>query len=73
MRTLQPNNQEQDASLCSPCVYYSKNLDPSFTPSAETAQHACGLEFDPGDDNCIEMRTNNCGRRKKKDSSQLIP
>jgi hypothetical protein len=66
MRTLRPNNQEQVASLCAPCVYYSKNLDPSFTPSSEIAQHACGLGFVPGDDNCIEMRTNNCGGRKKR-------
>jgi len=29
------------------------------------SQHSCGLDFIPGDDKCKEMRTNNCGMRKK--------
>jgi len=68
MKALQPDNhQDRVASLCAPCVYYSKNLDASFSPSPEATQHACGLGFAPGDDDCTEMRTNNCGMRKKKD------
>lgn len=68
MKALQPDNhQEHSASLCSPCVYYSRNLDPSFSPSPEPSQHACGLGYLPGDDKCAAMRTNNCGLRKKKD------
>jgi len=66
MKASRPDNhQEHDASLCAPCVYYSKNLDPSFSPSSDQTHHACGLGYLPGDDNCIEMRTNNCGIRKK--------
>ena len=68
MRALQPNShQDRVASLCAPCVYYSKNLDLSIVPSCEEAQTPCGLGFLPGDGGCTEMRTNNCGMRKKKD------
>jgi hypothetical protein len=68
MRTLQPDNpQDRVASLCAPCVYYSKNLDPSLFPMPATSRYACGLGFTPEDDVCTEMRTNNCGMRKKKD------
>lgn len=68
MRALQPNNhQVRVASLCVPCVYYSKNLDPSLVPSLENELDSCGLGFSPGDDSCAEMRTNNCRMRKKKD------
>ncbi|MBS1125694.1 MAG: hypothetical protein H6Q98_632, partial [Nitrospirae bacterium] len=36
MKTLQPgNSQDHIDSLCVPCVYYSKNLDASFSPSSE--------------------------------------
>jgi len=67
MSTLQPDDhQDRIAYLCAPCVYYSKNLDPSFFPSPDLSQPACGLGFIPGDDKCSEMRTNNCGMRKKK-------
>jgi hypothetical protein len=68
MKALQPgNNQDHTDSLCVPCVYYSKNLDASLFPPSEPGQHVCGLGFAPGDDKCAEMRTNNCGMRKKKD------
>lgn len=68
MRALQSNNhQDRVASLCAPCVYYSKNLDPSIVPSSEEVQTPCGLGFVPGDEGCMEMRTNNCHMRKKKD------
>jgi hypothetical protein len=67
MRTLHPNNhQDRVSSLCAPCVYYSKNLDPSLVPSSDNAWNPCGLGFSPGDDSCAEMRTSNCGMRKKK-------
>jgi len=65
MRTLHPNiSQDSVGSLCEPCVYYSKNLDPSFSPYSDTSRHACGMGFIPGDDTCTEMRTNNCSVRK---------
>ena len=66
MRALHPSvSQDSVESLCEPCVYYSKNLDPSFFPPP-APRHICGLGFAPGDDICTEMRTNNCGMRKKK-------
>lgn len=65
MRTLQPNiSQDSVEALCEPCVYFSKNLDPSFSPPFALSRHVCGLGFTPGDDNCTEMRTNNCSMRK---------
>jgi hypothetical protein len=68
MKALQPgNNQDHTDSLCVPCVYYSKNLDASLFPFSESVRHVCGLDFVPGDDNCAEMRTNNCSMRKIKD------
>jgi hypothetical protein len=68
MRALQPDNQQDRvATLCVPCVYYSKNLDPSIVPQTEHAQMPCGLGFSPGDGGCAEMRTNNCGMRTRKD------
>lgn len=66
MRALQPNNhQDRVSSLCLPCVYYSKNLDPSLVPSSEKEQDFCGLDYTPGDEGCSEMRTSNCGMRMK--------
>ena len=67
MKALQPDNhQNRVASLCAPCVYFSKNLDLSFFPTGGPEQPTCGLGFLPGDERCAEMRTNNCGIRKKK-------
>ena len=67
MRTLQPeNHQDRVTSLCAPCVYFSKNLDPSFLSPSENARDLCGLGYIPGDESCKEMRTNNCGMRKNK-------
>jgi len=64
MRTLHPNvSRDSVESLCEPCVYYSKNLDLSFSPPP-APRYVCGLDFTPGDDNCTEMRTNNCSARK---------
>jgi len=66
MRTLHPNiSQDSVESLCEPCVYYSKNLDPSCSPLFALSRYGCGLDFTPGDDICTEMRTSNCGMRKK--------
>jgi len=66
MRTLPQDNQQKGAaSLCTPCVYYSKNLDPSFSPLPGADEHVCELGFKPGDDKCNEMRTSNCGLRKR--------
>jgi len=60
-----PRSERQFPSVCGPCVYFSKNLDPSYCSSNMPSQHSCGLDFIPGDDKCNEMRTNNCGMRKK--------
>jgi hypothetical protein len=46
-------------------VYFSRNLDQSFSLTNKFARPFCGLEYTPGDDKCIEMRTNNCSARKR--------
>lgn len=65
MKALQPNEQHPaSASLCSLCVYFSKNLDKTEYPAATEKQDGCGLGFFPEDDGCSEMRTENCSMRK---------
>ncbi len=54
------------ASLCEPCVYFSKNLDKNQLPALADSTNGCGLGFIPGDNGCIEMRTDNCSTRKSK-------
>ncbi len=69
MKALQPNTKHPDSSLCEPCVYFSRNLDPAnLGPDAAGMknQNDCGLGFTPGDAGCTEMRTNNCSARKGK-------
>jgi hypothetical protein len=51
--------------LCESCVYFNRNLDPSLFSTREYSQSACSLEFIPDDNKCAEMRTNNCGARKR--------
>jgi hypothetical protein len=63
MKALQPDRQP-DRSLCEPCVYFSGNLDPSYSFVNGPLQHFCGLDFIPGDDKCVEMRTNDCSAKK---------
>jgi len=53
--------------FCSPCVYFSSNLDPREYPVITEQKACCGLGFLPGDAGCTEMRTDNCGVRKAKD------
>ncbi len=66
MKALRSGQQKQQPnSLCEPCVYFSKNLDSSYSSSNGSPQLLCGLDFIPGDDRCNEMRTTNCSMRKK--------
>jgi hypothetical protein len=66
MKTLQPGKKQQTGFPCEPCVYFSRNLDPSYAASTGGhSNYSCGLDFNPGDDKCIEMRTNNCSARKR--------
>jgi len=67
MRALQPKEEHPaGTSLCNPCVYFSKNLDPMKLQSDEPVRHdGCGLGFLSGDEGCNEMRTNNCSAGKK--------
>jgi len=51
--------------LCSPCVYFSRNLDPTVYPVLAEQKESCGLGFLPGDAGCTEMRTDSCRIRKK--------
>ncbi len=64
MKALQPNEQQPKA-LCEPCVYFSRNLDSTYSSSHGPSQHSCGLDFTPGDEKCNEMRTNNCSAGKR--------
>jgi len=64
MKALQPTN-DQKRSFCESCVYFSSNLDQSFSLTNKLTGPFCGLEYTPGDDKCIEMRTNNCSARKR--------
>ncbi len=69
MKTLQPNKQQQEDSLCAICVYHSMNLDRSLyggTGIGELPADGCSLDFVPGDSRCEEMRTSNCSVRKSK-------
>jgi len=65
MKALQPGKQQQPGSFCELCVYYSGNLDPSYSSSIGPSQHSCGLDFIPGDDKCNGMRTDDCSARKR--------
>ena len=57
------NDPEQH---CPPCVYFSRNLDKAASSIPREAAERCGLEFLPGDANCVEMRTDNCSVRNSK-------
>ena len=51
---------------CSPCVYFSTNLDPGEFPIHKEKGNFCGLGFKSGDAGCTEMRTDKCSIRKGK-------
>ncbi len=55
----------QRASLCEPCVYFSKNIDKNEYRVPTGKIDECGLGFIPGDRGCTEMRTDNCSTRKR--------
>ena len=67
MKTLRP--EQQSGSLCDPCVYFTGNLDPSYSSTSMPSQHSCGLDFTRGDDKCNEMRTTNSSTKKKAEIS----
>lgn len=67
LNATQPDEQYKDeAALCAPCVYFSKNLDKVEYPPLPEGTDRCGLGSLPGDETCIELRTNNCSARKRK-------
>jgi hypothetical protein len=66
MKALQPANDPK-REICEACVYFNCNLDQSFSLTSKSTQPFCGLDFTPGDDRCVEMRTNNCGAGRSKD------
>lgn len=57
-----------DPSFCTPCVYFSGNIDSAKLQSDNSPAQPdrCSLDFMPGDSDCAEMRTNNCSARKNK-------
>ena len=67
IRTLQQRSRLDTETLCAPCVYFSRNLDPTEYPVLMERAELCGLGFRPGDSGCSDMRTDNCSARKAKD------
>jgi hypothetical protein len=65
MRTLEQRARLHPATLCTPCVYFSKNLDGAEFPVLMERPEQCGLGFRPCDPGCSEMRTDNCSTRRK--------
>lgn len=55
--------EAKDARLCSACVYASENLDPSEFETGSAGFGPCGLDANPNDSLCLEMRTDNCSIR----------
>ncbi len=66
MRMLNRQPGRNREGLCTPCVYFGKNLDPTEYPVLMEKTEQCGLGFLPGDGGCTEMRTDNCSTRKAK-------
>jgi hypothetical protein len=67
MRALGSHARSHGEQYCSPCVYFSTNLDPREYPVLDQQKPTCGLGFLPGDSGCTEMRTENCSVRKAED------
>jgi hypothetical protein len=65
MRAVDSYARANGERHCSPCVYFSGNLDPAELPVVGESKERCGLGFLPGDTGCIEMRTDNCSARKR--------
>jgi len=65
MRALQQQSHPNPDPRCISCVYFSNNLDQVEFPALTKNDERCGLAFLPGDDNCTEMRTDNCSARKR--------
>jgi hypothetical protein len=63
VKALRQNPQLNPEALCTPCVYFTKNLDKTEYPLEKP--DCCGLGFFPEDEGCNEMRTNNCSARKR--------
>ncbi len=65
MRLMDSAKRMHGEQHCSPCVYFSRNLDATEYPVLMASKELCGLGFLPGDVGCAEMRTDNCSVRKK--------
>ncbi len=65
MRFLDFAKRNHGEQHCSPCVYFSRNLDAAEYPVIVESKEECGLGFLPGDGDCQEMRTDNCSVRKR--------
>ncbi|MBI5142645.1 MAG: hypothetical protein HZA20_10745 [Nitrospirae bacterium] len=55
-------NVPVDDSFCLLCVYAAGRLDPA---AISVPDGPCGLSFTPGDEFCLDMRTANCGIRRR--------
>jgi hypothetical protein len=65
VKLLRQQPRVDSEAVCSPCVYYSRNLDRTEYPVLMEKEDPCGLGFVLGDPDCSEMRTDNCSARKK--------
>ncbi len=65
MRLMDSRVRNHGEQYCSPCVYFSRNLDAAEYPVLMKKPDHCGLGFLPGDNGCNEMRTDNCSTRKR--------
>ncbi len=64
MRTFETASRMHAEQLCTSCVYFSKNLDPTEYSVLMESKKCCGIGFLPGDSGCTEMRTDNSSARK---------
>jgi len=64
-RLMDSAMRKHGEQYCSPCVYFSRNLDSNEIPIHKEKGDFCGLGFKPGDTGCREMRTDRCSTRKR--------
>lgn len=65
MKALHHYPSPKPDTFCTSCVYHGNNLDMVEYPVLREAAGLCGLGFIPGDDGCLDMRTDNCSMRKR--------
>lgn len=64
LRVLRQRSRPDPESLCASCVYFGMNLDALEYPVPPEQEISCGLGYQPGEDGCSSMRTDNCSARR---------